>query len=432
MARATRAASGASAPRATRPTLRGLAIALALAPLVGGALLGAGDGQAEPPRGDGAQEFPWIDQPMFRADAARTGNVPGARIPDAVTEAWRIQGFNPGAHTAAKGSAAAVGGVVYIGSDDGTLHALDARDGRTLWTAETFPSTNGIHGTPAVHAGLVIVGGYDGYLHAFDQATGERRWATRVGDYVGASPVVWRDLVFIAAETDRPSGILVVLDLEGRIVAQDGRLQSHPHSSPAIDDATGTVVVGDNTGNLTAWDASDVAGAGLRFLWVFSTRPDSEGANDIKGPIAVADGAAFFGSWDDRIYRVDLATGEKVWSYRAAGSVMSGAAIADGTLYIGSHADWLYALDVETGRLRWKFQAGDRMYGSPTVADGKVLIGSHDGFLYCLDAGTGRRLWYHYVGGYVTGTPVIAGDGILVAARQSPTWSGDLVMVRAA
>lgn len=407
---------------------RAVAIALALVPLVAGALVEAGEPPASASSGG---DFPWVDQPMFRADIARSGLVPGAQVPDAVGEAWRISDFNPGPHTAAKGSAAAVGGVLYIGSDDGTLSALDPEDGRVLWKAQTAPSASGIHGTPAVHGGLVIIGAYDGRMYAFDQATGQQRWATAVGDWVGSSPLVWRGLVFIAAEDDRPGGRLVVLDLDGNILAMDRRMQSHPHSSPAIDDASGILVVGDNTGNLTAWDVSDVRGAGLRFLWVFNTRPDSEGSNDIKGPIAVADGSAFFGSWDRHIYRVDLATGQEVWSRRVSGYVMSGAAVADGTVYIGSHNHRLYALDADDGKVRWIFTAGERIYGSPTVADGRVLVGSHDGFLHCLDAATGRRVWSHYVGGFVTGTPVIAGDGVVVAARQGETGTGDLVMVRA-
>jgi outer membrane protein assembly factor BamB len=239
-----------------------------------------------------------------------------------------------------------------------------------------------------------------------------------VGDYVGASPVVRRDRVYVAAETDRPSGTLAVLDLDGRIVARDPRLQSHPHSSPAIDEATGIVVVGDNTGNLTAWATDDPSG--LRFLWVFNTRPDSAGYNDIKGPIAVADGGAFFGAWDRKVRRVDLATGEEVWSYRVPGFVMSGAAIADGTVYIGSHDHHVYALDADDGHLRWSYLAGGRIY-----------VGSHDGYLHCLDAARGDELWRHWVGGFVTGTPVLAGPGIVVASRLSPTNTGDLVMVRA-
>lgn len=404
------------------PGGRTLAVLLALLPFAAG----VADGMEQPPPRD-VGEFPWVDQPMFRADAARSGVVPGARVPDRVEEAWRIRDFNPGFHTAAKGSAAAVGGILYVGSDDGTLSAIRAADGEVLWRAATGESANGIHGTPAVHGDLVIVGAYDGHLHAFDRATGATRWATRVGDYVGASPVVWQDRVYIAAETDRPSGILVVLDLEGNVLARDGRMRSHPHSSPAIDAATSTIAVGDNTGNLTVWDLTP---DGMAHRFTFNVRPDPA-TNDIKGPIATHDGSAYFGSWDRHVYRVDLRTGEKVWSHRVPGYVMSGAAIWNGTVYIGSHDSHLYALDADDGSLRWKHRAGGRTYGSPTIADGRLLFGSHDGFLHCLDAETGRHLWAHDVGGYVTSSPVLAGDGVVVAARRVPGHTGDLVMVRA-
>lgn len=408
-------------PLVPRPGLRSLGLALAAAVLIAGL---ASDASGRPRADD--RTFPWIDQPMFRADVARTGYVPGALVPTVVEEAWRIRDFNRGDHTAAKGSAAVVSGILYIGSDDGRLHAIDARSGQTQWTAATGPSANGIHGTPAVHGDLVIIGAYDGILYAFDRATGQVVWATKVGDFIGSSPLVWDERVYVSVETDRPGGILLMLDLDGRVLASDDRMQSHPHSSVAVDRRLGVLAVGDNTGNLTAWDLD------LRFRFVLNVLPDSEGNNDIKGPIAVSDGSAFFGSWDRHIYRVDLETGEEVWSRKVPGYVMSGAAIGpDGTVYIGSHDHHLYALDVGDGSERWSFRAGGRIYGSPTLADGKVLFGSHDGLLHCLDAGSGRVLWTHHVGGYVTGSPALAGDGVVVASRHGDSRSGDLVMVRA-
>lgn len=401
--------------------MRWVGVALSLLPLLAGVVSGV---LPEPTRDPG--EFPWVDSPMFRGDVARSGFVPGAEVPLAVEEAWRIRAFNPGPHTAAKGSPAAVDGVLYVGSDDGSLHALRAADGHELWAAQTSPSTNGIHGTPAVHGDQVLVGAYDGRMYSFDRATGTQRWATKVGDYIGASPMVVGDRIVIAAETDRPSGTLVLLDLDGNVVARDPGLKSHPHSSPAYDATTGRLAVGDNTGNLTIWDLE------LRRQHVVNVVPDPA-TNDIKGPIAVSDGSAYFGSWDRHVYRVDLLTGEIVWKHKVPGYVMSGAAIGpNGLVYIGSHDHHLYALDRDDGRLVWKLQMGERIYGSPTVADGKVLVGSHDGWLRCLDAEDGHVLWMHWVGGYVTGTPVLAGDGIVVAAAISPDHTGDLVMVRAA
>lgn len=403
------------------PSLRAAAVTLAVF-LLGGALLA--DSVTKPRQDD--RTFPWVDQPVYRADVARTGYVKDALVPTVVEEAWRIPAFNPGDHTAAKASAAVVDGVLFIGSDDGTLHAIDARSGHTLWSAATGPSQNGIHGTPAVHGELVLVGAYDGVLYAFDRFTGRTLWTAKLGDSIGSSPLVWNDRIYVSIETHRPSGIVSMLDLDGNVLASDAGLADHPHSSVALEPGVGILAVGDNSGNLTAW------GLDLRRLFALDVLPEGDGPSAIKGPIAVSDGSAFFGSWDRHVYRVDLETGETLWERKVGGRVMSGAAIGpDGTMYIGSHDQNLYALDTDDGRQRWSFRTGGPITGSPTVADGKVLVGSQDGNLYCLDAADGRLVWSHRVGGHVTGSPVLAGDGVVVAARHSDTHSGDLVMVRA-
>src|SRR5690606_25440642 len=73
---------------------------------------------------------------------------------------------------------------VIIGTLDGRLIALDARDGKVLWSVQTFdqewPYT--ITGTPRVFDGKVVVGnggadlGVRGFLSAWDADTGKPLW----------------------------------------------------------------------------------------------------------------------------------------------------------------------------------------------------------------------------------------------------------------
>ena len=75
-------------------------------------------------------------------------------------------------------------GRVFVGTLDGRLQALDARNGVLLWSVQTTnperPYT--ITGAPRVAAGLVMIGnggaeyGVRGYLSAYDAANGELRW----------------------------------------------------------------------------------------------------------------------------------------------------------------------------------------------------------------------------------------------------------------
>ena len=67
-------------------------------------------------------------------------------------------------------SPAVANGVVYVGSDDDNLYALNASTGALLWEY----TTGGFffNSSPAVANGVVYVGSYDGNLYAFDLAGG--------------------------------------------------------------------------------------------------------------------------------------------------------------------------------------------------------------------------------------------------------------------
>jgi outer membrane protein assembly factor BamB len=62
-------------------------------------------------------------------------------------------------------SPAVAGGVVYVGSYDGHVYALDAKTGERLWRYQTGDE---VVSSPAVAGGVVYVGSWDDYLYALD------------------------------------------------------------------------------------------------------------------------------------------------------------------------------------------------------------------------------------------------------------------------
>jgi quinohemoprotein ethanol dehydrogenase len=76
-------------------------------------------------------------------------------------------------------------GKVYVGAFDGWLYALDARDGKVLWKADTITDRQraySITGAPQVAGKVVVIGNggaeYDsrGYVTAYDLDTGKQAW----------------------------------------------------------------------------------------------------------------------------------------------------------------------------------------------------------------------------------------------------------------
>ena len=75
-------------------------------------------------------------------------------------------------------SPAVAEGVVYIGSADHNLYAVNASDGALRWK---FATRGAVNSSPAVSDGLVYVNSLDGTFYAVDTSTGKARWQFKTG-----------------------------------------------------------------------------------------------------------------------------------------------------------------------------------------------------------------------------------------------------------
>ena len=76
-------------------------------------------------------------------------------------------------------SPAVVDGVVYFGSGDGSVYAVDARSGELRWRYKTGDV---VHASPAVVDGKVYVGSWDTYFYALDAKNGRLMWRFKTGE----------------------------------------------------------------------------------------------------------------------------------------------------------------------------------------------------------------------------------------------------------
>ena len=90
---------------------------------------------------------------------------------------------------------AVANGVVYFAAD--SLYALDAKTGAKLWRRPL--SFQYSESSPAVAGGVVYVGSDDHSLDAFNAKSGNMLWSYRTGDVVISSPVVVNGMVYVGS-----------------------------------------------------------------------------------------------------------------------------------------------------------------------------------------------------------------------------------------
>jgi polyvinyl alcohol dehydrogenase (cytochrome) len=113
------------------------------------------------------------------------------------------------ANTMGKSQPAVVDGTLYVGSTDGTVHALDAKTGAARWTFDTAavgdPHSSAIWSGPAVVGDRVYVAGQSGYLYALDRFDGALVWASRVAFHpqsnFTSSPVYYRGRLYLGVSS---------------------------------------------------------------------------------------------------------------------------------------------------------------------------------------------------------------------------------------
>jgi serine/threonine-protein kinase len=340
---------------------------------------------------------------QFGFDAQHTHNNPYERVisPSNVSQLSKRWSFQAGLFI--RSSPVVANGLIYVGSDDHSLYALDTSTGHKRWS---FQTGDIIKSSPAVANGLIYVGSSDHSLYALDAATGEKRWSFQTDNAIKSSPVVANGQLYIASE-DHSLYCLDAATGKKRWTFQTGDAID---SSPAV--ANNIVYVGSADKSLYALDAS----TGHK-QWSFQT-----GSSISSSPTA-SNNLVYIASEDHSLYALDAATGEKRWNFQTGDAIKSSPAVANNIVYVGSADDNLYALDASTGHKRWVYLIGSAISSSSTVANGLIYVGSADDSLYALDASTGHKRWSYQTGGFIDSSPTVANGVIYVGSADDSLYA---------
>ena len=105
--------------------------------------------------------------PMFRGGQRLLGRASGA-LPDSLDLVWKFKTDDE-----IKSSPVMEDGLVYVGSTDANIYAIDLEKGHKVWEYQTGGA---VEAGPCVVDGVVFVGSSDTFLYAIDAKNGAFKW----------------------------------------------------------------------------------------------------------------------------------------------------------------------------------------------------------------------------------------------------------------
>jgi outer membrane protein assembly factor BamB len=289
-------------------------------------------------------------------------------------------------------------GIIYVGTRDGRVVAINASTQNKLWDHAITPATT-IYTTPLVYGDLVYIGTYGGQVLALSTLARSQNLTfpqRRYGEWERVFPIENARSNAIVADLVISEDALYVASSNGRVYSLDKR-------------------TGDEN-----WRREDIPVLADK-LWT--------------SPVIQGD-TLYVSTLDGHIYALSAETGKlRDWFFQLPAGFVSPPVIYGDTIFLGSFDRFLYAIEIYAIEIGgdepvWRFPrekpAGNWFWASPLVHEGIVYAGSLDGKLYAIDVKTGDRLWEFDAGDPIVSSPVLMGNLLIVVNESGTVYVFDL------
>lgn len=311
-------------------------------------------------------------------------------------------------------------GIIYIGSDDGKLYAVDPLTGNEIWR---FQTGDQIKSSPAIGPdGIIYFGSTDNYFYAV-RPNGALKWSFNIGDYIFSSPAISPDgrTIYVGASDNHLYAISSSNgDLKWKYLTGNKII-----SSPAIgfDGIEEVIYIGSLDKKLYALAADNGA-----LKWTFSGRAGfhASPAVDQYGQIYVGECVVTSAKeYNFKFYSINV-DGSKLWELDGGTGFYSSPAIGpDGIIYVGSWDGYFYALN-KNGTTAWRVRTSppSDINSSPAIdSNGIIYVGSKDGNFYAFESPeveeNDRNDWvYQTSAPILEASPTIGNDGTIYFASR--------------
>lgn len=336
---------------------------------------------------------------MFMANTKHTGKFGSVSVKKQPRTVWKVK-----TNGQVISSPVIANGLLFIGSEDSKMYAINKTSGEIKWEFET---QGAINSTPLITNGKVLFLSYDGFFYALNQFNGNLIWKFKtdgestfdVKDYYNGSfkPDFW-DFYLSSAVHDKglvyfgsSDSNVYALDIETGKKIWNYKTEGSIHSSPALYE--GKLVIGSWDGNIYCLNAKTG-----ELNWSFATEKDIEQYIwlGIQASPSIEDGVAYIGSRDAKFYALHVATGDTLWTKNEFDRswMPSSAAIGKHNIYTGSSDSFgFYSINRKDGSINYKTDTNSYTFSSPALDDEMAYIGSANGRLYGIERVNGEIKW---------------------------------------
>ena len=323
----------------------------------------------------------YADSVVYAAD--RKGTVKAVNADDG-KEVWSVNlaekdGWFSRKPALLSGGLTVSGGHVYVGSEKAQVYALDAGDGSIVWQTT---AAGEVLSRPTASDGLVLVHTSNGQLQALDENSGVVKWTVNL---------------------DMPA-----LSLRGE-------------SAPAV--AYGAAIVGGDNGRVSAVLMQQGQLIWQQRISQATGTTEIDRLSDVDTTPVIVNGVVYALAYNGNLTALDLRSGQIMWK-RELGSVND--FIVDGNrIYIVDQNDRILALTTDGGVTLWtQSDLLHRLLTAPALYNGSLVVGDSEGYMHWVNPEDGRFEAQQKVdsSGFLT-EPVIADGKLLIQAKDGTVYA---------
>ena len=324
----------------------------------------------------------WQDGNIYAAD--RRGTVKAVNADDG-KEVWSVDlsektnFYSSNLPALLSGGVTVDGAHVYIGSEKAQVYALNTSDGSIAWQSK---AAGEVLSRPVVSDGLVLVHTSNGQLQAFDETDGAVKWTVNL---------------------DMPA-----LSLRGE-------------SAPAI--AFGAAVVGGDNGRVSAVLMKQGQLIWQQRISQATGATEIDRLSDVDTTPVIVNGVVYALAYNGNLTALDLRSGQVMWK-REMGSVNDFIVDAN-RIFLVDQNDRVVALNADGGVTLWtQSDLLHRNLTSPVLYNGYLVVGDSEGYMHWINADDGRFVAQQKVdsSGFQT-EPVVASDKLLIQAKDGTLYA---------